>query len=123
MLLAVLMFPGSSAAKSGEDPSSGRKRLMKISLEELVNIEVSSVSRKSQKLSETAAAVYVLSGEDILRSGATSIPEALRMVPGLQVARIDSSKWAISARGFNRRFANKMLVLMDGRSIYNNIYS
>lgn len=93
------------------------------SLEELLGIRVSSVGRKDQKLTETAAAVYVVSREDILRSGATSIPEVLRMVPGLQVARVDANKWAISARGFNGHFANKMLVLIDGRSIYSTLYS
>lgn len=103
-------------------PQNGR-RLSDVSLEELMNIEVSSVSRKEQKLNQTAAAVYVVTQEDIRRSGANSIPEALRMVPGLQVAQIDGSKWAISARGFAGRFANKMLVLIDGRSVYNMLYS
>ncbi len=93
------------------------------SLEELLGIRVTSVGRKEQKLTETAAAVYVLTREDLLRSGVTSVPEALRMVPGVQVARIDSNKWAVTARGFNGRFANKMLVLIDGRSIYTNLYS
>lgn len=88
-----------------------------------MNIEVSSVSKKTQRLSQTAAAVYVITGEDIRRSGATSIPEVLRMAPGIQVARIDSSKWAVSARGFNSRFANKLLVLIDGRSVYTNLFS
>ena len=94
-----------------------------LSLEDLLNTEVSSVSRKSQRLSETAAAVFVLTGEDIQRSGATSIPEALRMVPGVQVARMGNARWAVSARGFNGRFANKLLVLMDGRSIYSPLFS
>ena len=93
------------------------------SLEELLGIRVTSVGRKEQKLTETAAAVYVVTREDLLRSGVASVPEALRMVPGVQVARIDSNKWAVTARGFNGRFANKMLVLIDGRSIYTNLYS
>lgn len=88
------------------------------SLEDLMNIEVTSVSKKEEKLFQTAAAVYVITSEDIRRSGLTSIPDLLRMAPGLDVARIDGSKWAISARGFNGRFANKLLVLIDGRSIY-----
>jgi iron complex outermembrane receptor protein len=83
-----------------------------------MNIEVTSVSKKEERLFRTAAAVYVVTQRDIRRSGLTSIPELLRMAPGLDVARIDGNKWAISARGFNGRFANKLLVLIDGRSIY-----
>jgi iron complex outermembrane recepter protein len=88
------------------------------SLEDLMSIEVTSVSKKEERLFQTAAAVYVITQQDIRRSGLTSIPELLRMAPGLDVARIDGTKWAISARGFNGRFANKLLVLIDGRSIY-----
>jgi iron complex outermembrane receptor protein len=94
-----------------------------LSLEDLLNTEVSTVSRKPQRLSETAAAVFVLTGDEIQRSGATSIPEALRMVPGLQVARMGNARWSVSARGFNGRYANKLLVLMDGRSIYSPLFS
>jgi iron complex outermembrane recepter protein len=97
--------------------------LTRLSLEDLMNIEITSVSKKSQKLSEAAAAVFVVTQEDIRRSGATSIPEALRMVPGVQVAKIDTNKWAITARGFNGRLANKLLVLMDGRSVYTPLWS
>jgi iron complex outermembrane receptor protein len=97
--------------------------ITELSLEELMDLEVTSVSKRKQKLSEAAAAVFVITKEDIRRSGATSIPEALRMVPGLQVAHIDANKWAITSRGFNGRFANKLLVLMDGRSVYTPLYS
>jgi iron complex outermembrane receptor protein len=93
------------------------------SLEELAATPITSVSRKAKPLRDSAAAVYVLTQEDIRRSGARNIPEALRMVPGLHVARITSNQWAVSARGFNGRFANKMLVLMDGRSLYSTIFS
>jgi iron complex outermembrane recepter protein len=101
------------------------KELSKLSLEQFSELDlvVTSVSRKPQKLSETAAAVFVISNEDIKRSGVTSIPEALRMAPGVQVARIDANKWAITSRGFNGRFANKLLVLMDGRTIYTPLFS
>jgi iron complex outermembrane recepter protein len=92
-------------------------------LEELAATPITSVSRKAKPLRDSAAAVHVLTQEDIRRSGARNIPEALRMVPGLHVARITSNQWAISARGFNGRFANKMLVLMDGRSLYSTIFS
>jgi iron complex outermembrane receptor protein len=97
--------------------------LTELSLEELMNLEVTTVARKEQKLSEAAAAIFVITQEDIRRSGATHIPEALRMVPGLDVARIDANKWAITARGLNARFANKLLVLVDGRSVYNPLFS
>jgi iron complex outermembrane recepter protein len=97
--------------------------LTSLSLEELINIEVTSVSKKAQKLSDTSAAVYVITQEDIKRSGVQNIPDALRMVPGLQVARINSNKWAISARGFNDLYSNKLLVLIDGRSVYTPLFS
>jgi iron complex outermembrane receptor protein len=88
-----------------------------------MSIEITSAGKKAQKLSDVAAAVFVLTQEDLQRSGVTSIPEALRMVPGVQVARIDANKWAITARGFNDRFANKLLVLMDGRTVYTPTFS
>src|SRR3981081_2708164 len=94
-----------------------------MSVEDLMNVQVTSVSKRSQKLADAAAAIFVITQEDIRRSGARSIPEALRMVPGLQVARIDENKWAISSRGFNGRFANKLLVLIDGRSVYTPLFS
>lgn len=103
--------------------SSQESKLLELNLEELMNIEVTLLTKKKQKLSESAAAVYVIMQEDIRRSGVTSIPEALRLAPGLQVARIDSNKWAISSRGFNDRFANKLLVLIDGRSVYTPLFS
>ncbi len=99
------------------------KDLTQLSLEELMNIEVTSVAKKKQRLSESAAAIFVVTQEDIRRSGVSSIPEALRMVPGLEVARIDGNKWAITARGFNDRFTNKLLVLIDGRNIYNPLFA
>ncbi len=93
------------------------------SIEQLLHVEVTSVGKKTQRLTDAAAAIYVITSDDLLRSGVTSIPEALRMVPGIQVARIDANKWAISARGFNGRFANKLLVLIDGRSVYTPLFS
>jgi len=93
--------------------------ITQMDIEQLMQMQVTSVGKKPQKRSDSATAVYVITQDDIRRSGATSIPEALRLAPGLQVARIDANKWAISARGFNGRFANKLLVLMDGRSLYN----
>src|SRR4029077_4036155 len=102
-------------------PAQGQKPardLTEASLEDLMNIEVTTVSKKEQKLSQTPAAVYVITQEDIRRSGMTSLPDLLRMVPGLQVAQIKGGQWAVSARGFNDHYSNKLLVLVDGRSIY-----
>lgn len=83
-----------------------------------MNVEVTSVSKHEQLLSQTAAAIFVISQEDIRRSGATNIPDLLRMVPGLYVAQINASTWAICARGFNGRFSNELLVMVDGRTVY-----
>lgn len=97
--------------------------LLNLPIESLMKLTVTSVSKKSQQLTNAAAAVFVISEEDIKRSGATTIADALRMVPGIQVARVDSSKWAVTARGLNSRFANKLLVLQDGRSLYTPLFS
>ena len=88
------------------------------SLEDLMNVKVVSASKTEEKISRTAAAIFVITQEDIRRSGATNIPDLLRMVPGMDVAQIDANAWAISARGFNQRFGNKLFVMVDGRSIY-----
>jgi iron complex outermembrane receptor protein len=88
------------------------------SLEDLMNIKVTSVSKNEQTLSRTAAAAFVITQDDILRSGATNIPDLLRMVPGIDVAQINANTWAISARGLNGRFSNELLVLVDGRTVY-----
>jgi iron complex outermembrane receptor protein len=85
--------------------------------------QVVSVSKKNESLSNAPAAVFVISNDDIKRSGVTSVPEALRMAPGIDVARVNSNKWAITSRGFNGSFANKLLVLIDGRSVYNPAFS
>lgn len=94
-----------------------------LSLEQLVNVQVTSVSKRAENLSQASAAITVVSQDDIQRSGARTIAEALRLAPGLQVARVDSHTWAISSRGFNDSFANKLLVLMDGRSVYTPLFS
>ncbi len=97
--------------------------LVNLTLEELLDIEVTSVSRKPERISEATAAVFVITSEDIRRSGYRCIPDVLRMVPGLEVARIDAGNWAISCRGFNGLFSNKLLVLIDGRSVYTPLFS
>ena len=88
-----------------------------------MNRTVTSVSKSSQLFVDSAAAVFVISAEDIRRSGTTLLPEVLRLAPGLHVARISSNQWAITARGFNGRFSNKLLVLVDGRTVYTPIFS
>ena len=97
--------------------------LVELSFDELLNVEITSVSKKAERLQDAPAAVFVISADDLRRSGARSIPDALRMVPGVQVAQIDANKWAVTARGLNGRFANRLLVLMDGRSLYSPLYS
>jgi iron complex outermembrane receptor protein len=92
--------------------------LTQASLEDLMNVRVTSVSKREQKLSTAGAAAYVITQEDIRRSGMTNIPDLLRMVPGVNVARIDANTWAISIRGFNNRYSSKVLVLIDGRTVY-----
>src|SRR5580658_1371490 len=93
------------------------------SLEDLMNIQVTSVSKKEQSYSKAASSIYVITQDDIRHSGATNVPDLLRMVPGVDVARINTNTWAISIRGFNSRYAGKVLVLVDGRSVYTPLFS
>ena len=123
LVLAALGLSALVALAQTEEAVRPPTELKKLSLEELFEIEVTSVSKKPEKLSETAAAIHVVTDEDIRRSGAVSIPEALRDIPGVEVARVDSRQYAITARGFNSTTANKLLVLMDGRSVYTPLYS
>lgn len=97
--------------------------LKKLSVEELMNLDVISVSKRREKLSEAASAIQVITGEEIQRSGATTLPEALRLASNLEVAQVDSHQWAISARGFNTTLANKLLVMIDGRTVYTPLYA
>jgi iron complex outermembrane recepter protein len=115
-LAVTLSFAPRAPAQLSSPPT--QPDLTDKSLEDLMNTEVTSVSKKEQKLSEVAAAIFVITQEDIRRSGATNIPDLLRMVPGLDVAQINSNLWAVSARGFNQEFSNKLLVMLDGRSVY-----
>jgi iron complex outermembrane receptor protein len=103
--------------------ASAESELVGMDLEDLMEIEVTTVSKQSRKIGESPAAVTVLNQEDIRRSGATSIPELLRMVPGLHVAQIDANHWSVSSRGFSEEFSNKLQVMLDGRSIYTNTFS
>jgi iron complex outermembrane receptor protein len=119
---AVFQFIAVVHCPASNDGARARN-LSEMSLEELMNVEVTSVSRQSEKMTEAAAAVFVITPDDISRSGATNIPELLRMVPGIQVAHINANTWAITSRGFDSRFSNKLLVLIDGRSVYTPLFS
>jgi iron complex outermembrane receptor protein len=109
VLCPEVVFPQATQGQSLADRS----------LEQLMNIEVVSAGKKTQSLGTTAASVFVITSEDIRRSGVHSLPELLRLAPGVQVARTSSGQWAISIRGFNSEFADKLLVLVDGRVVYN----
>jgi iron complex outermembrane recepter protein len=112
---------GLQAPQTQEKPpitSTSQKDLTGTSIEDLMNMEVTSASKKEQKLSQVAAAIFVITQEDIRRSGATNIPDVLRIAPGVQVAQLDANIWVITIRGFSDRFADKVLVLIDGRTVY-----
>ncbi len=120
--LACFLLLGLGGGAFAQDaPESAT--LIEMSLEELMNIEVTSVSKKGEKRQNAPAAITVLTQDDIRRSGATSLPELLRLVPGVQVARLDASRWSVTARGFGGRYANKLQVLVDGVSIYSPLFS
>jgi len=101
----------------------GSGDIFDLDLEELMKIEVISTSKKPQSVLKAAAAIHVISQDDIRRSGATTLPDVFRGVPGMQVAQVDANKWAVSIRGFNNRFATKTLVMIDGRTIYTPLFS
>jgi iron complex outermembrane receptor protein len=115
-LLALTTVPGMAQTAAPVD-------LTATSLEDLMNIQVTSVSRKEQSLSKAAGSIYVITQDDIRHSGATNVPDLLRMVPGVEVARINADTWAISIRGFNSRYAGTVLVLVDGRTVYTPLFS
>ncbi|MGE4054056.1 MAG: TonB-dependent receptor plug domain-containing protein [Vicinamibacterales bacterium] len=114
--IATMAVPASAFAQSVMD-------LKRLTLEELLALEVTVVSRSADTVSDTPAAVFVITQDDIRRSGATSLPELLRLAPGVHVARIDSSRWAIGMRGLADRLSRAMLVLIDGRAVYNPLFA
>src|SRR5437867_2786351 len=103
------------------DSGLSAEALKKLSIEQLMNLQVTSVSKRPEQLSQTASAIQVITQEDIRRSGASSLPEILRLATNLQVAQVDSRQWAIGARGFNSTTANKLLVLIGGRTAYTTL--
>ncbi len=122
MVPAILVCTAiSQAASAAEQPSE--LDIKHLSLEQLMDIDVYSASRRLELVQGIPAAIFVLTNEDIRRSHATSIPEALRLVPGVDVGRVDANKWAVSIRGFNSREANKLLILIDGRTVYDPLFS
>ncbi len=117
-LLLVLLPPGPVVAAPADS-----NEFLDMDLAQLMNITVTSVAKKEQHLKDAPAAVYVITQEDIRRSGVTTVPEALAMAPGLQVARVSASTWSVASRGFSGFTSNKLLVLMDGRSVYSPAFS
>jgi len=125
----LILFSGAFQSQAADPEHHGQAEKSELpdfshmSIEELMEVEIVSLMKKPSPISKSAAAVFVISQEDIRRSGVTSIPEALRMAPGINVARIDSNKWAITARGFNDRYSSKLLVMIDGRTIYTPFFA
>jgi iron complex outermembrane receptor protein len=97
--------------------------LREMSIEDVINIEITSASRKAQRAADVAAAIFVITHDDIRRSGMTTIPDLLRLAPGVNVAQVNSNQWAVSMRGFNGVHADFLLVLVDGRNVYNRLFS
>src|ERR1700719_3273349 len=123
LLTCVLLAPVGGRAFAGaqiDTPIAGD--LKHLSIEDLMNLEVTSVAKGPQRLLQAAASIQVITAEDIRRAGATNIPQALRLADNLVVAQRTAHDWAISARGFNANLANKLLVLIDGRAVYTPLY-
>ncbi len=120
LLLMVATTLNSALSQHVGDPTND---LDKVSVDELFSVQVTSVGRKAEKLSKASAAVFVLTADDIRRSGATCIPEALQWAPGLTVLKLDGRAWVVSARGGASQYADKMLVMIDGRSLYTPLFS
>lgn len=108
---------------AGEARAQIQPDLSEISIEDLMQIEITTASRRGQPAADAAAAVFVITQDDIRRSGMRTIPDLLRLAPGVHVAQVTANKWAVSVRGFNGLYANKLLVLVDGRSVYNRLFS
>lgn len=123
ILWSIVLSLSATVALASGNPSPDVQDLTQLSIEQLMQIEVVTASRKSQIVRDVPASVYVMTAEDIQRIGATSIPDVLRLVPGVHVGIIDASKWAVAVRGFNGRYSNKLLVLIDERSIYTPLFS
>jgi iron complex outermembrane receptor protein len=125
IIVSLLLFIGpvkESRARAPRSDQENSTQLKQLSLEQLGNVEVTSVSKDPQQVHKTPAAIFVITQEDIRRSGATSIPEALRLAPGVEVAQIDGNHWSVAIRGFAGQFSKSLLVLVDGRSVYTPLF-
>lgn len=122
MVISLLLMSGKGMAQADKDILLALD-LKKMSMEELMDLEVTSVSKRPEKLTEVASAIQVITEEDIRRSSATSLPEVLRLTTNLQVAQLNSYAHIISARGFNALFSNKLLVMIDGRTVYSPLFA
>lgn len=122
-LLSACLICGQVAAQQASGDIESTSELLPLSWEELTELDVSGLARQEQTVKNSPAAAFVITAEDIRRSGVTNLPDVLRMVPGMDVARINASNWAVSARGFNDLYANKLQVMIDGRSIYDPLVS
>src|SRR6185503_6071274 len=127
-ILAGLILVWAGCAPLQADPSIDpaappRRDLTELSLDELAALEITTVARTAEMRSRSAAAVFVITQQDIRRSGATTLAEALRLAPGVQISRIDSNQWAIGMRGFASRLSRSVLVLIDGRSVYTPLFA
>lgn len=122
MRVLLLLFLALVALPSWSEPARDPQRLKSLSLEQLGNIEVTTVSKQPEEVWRTPAAIYVLTQADIRRSGATILPELLRMIPGVQVSRMQSDQWAVGVRGFASQFSRGLLVMIDGRSVYTPLF-
>lgn len=123
LAMTMILFSLCTQTFAKNHETNNETDLFEMSIEELMNTEITTISRKEDTLFKAPAAITVLTNEDIRRSGHQSVPEVLRMVPGIHVAKIDSNNWAITARGFNSLYAEKLLVLIDGRTVYTPLYS
>ncbi len=123
LVISFVVLIQTGRAQTAHSDQNPPENLTQLSLEQLGNVEVTTVSKEPEEVWDTSAAVYVITQDDIRRSGATSIPELLRLVPGVEVARIDSDHWAVGIRGFGSEFSKSVLVLIDGRSVYSPLFS
>jgi iron complex outermembrane recepter protein len=120
MVLLCLSYLNCFGPRAGAE-TSGQQSLKNLSLEELGRVEVTTVAKEPEQVWKTSAAIYVITQDDIERSGATSLPEVLRLAPGVEVARISGNKWSIGIRGFGSRLSRDVLVLIDGRAVYTTL--
>src|SRR5579872_4796204 len=128
IFFSLFLISSAARLRAGDPPPDvpnqpGPAQLKALSLEDLSKIEVISPSKEPAEAFRTPMAIYVITGDEIRRSGATSIPEALRLAPGVEVARIDGNKWSIGIRGFGSRLSRSVLVMIDGRTVYTTFFA